>query len=420
MLSLVQTDVGAVRESNEKTAFRSSEQFEAFCASLDFFDITFSYTPGPDAERMLVAFAMDVLSGKWALRGGEVALTTVKNYVRAASQFAIDAGNPDPRFRYDSFGQRLGTHYCPGLNDLYALLAKWRKGKRQALPLTPSIIKCLFRRAAAAAISNPFAAITAIRDGVILGTYTGSRCSEYCRGKFKAGTQFSAVPVTPTTGPFGGLPIALISDDFTYFNSNFELIPWTIAFTHAQYVTVRFRYDKGGGQNFSERTFGRTSTQTSSTTSFDSFLCPVATTLRILHRWSQISNDPSVPVFCYRNSLKSAKIAFLDDAAVTTELRECTREAYPNPTHLFRIRINDIRTHSVRVFACLALVITGFADHVIEFKLRWSSKSWKDYLRENVHEIGADTIRLFQAAFSTPPRFTTIPVEFQTACDDTL
>jgi len=345
---------------------------------------------------------MDVASGTQAARGKPVLLKTVQNYVQAAAQFAINQNQRDPRYRYSICGSRLTSTFFPGLADLYGHMKKWRRATRQALPLTSAIIRYLIDQAARDSVSNIFGKSTAIRDGVILGTYTGSRCSEYCRGKRHAGQAFGTTPVSTTTGTFGGWPMALAPSDFTFLSSSLCQIPWLQAETHASYIRVRFRYDKGGSCNFSERTFRRLQ----DLDALSQFLCPVATGVRILHRWHSISADGMVPVFCYTQSNRGKKLCFLDDQCVTKALRTAVVHVYPDPLHLYRLNIEDVRTHSIRVMALLGLILAQLSDSVIEHKLRWKSTAWKVYIRESFTEIDSTTVKVFKAVFFTDDQHT--------------
>jgi hypothetical protein len=175
-------------------------------------------------------------------------------------------------------------------------------------------------------------------------------------------------------------------------------------------IRIRFRYDKGGRTNFSERTFN-------CVTSLDeslAFLCPVATSLRVLLRWSLICRDPTAPVFCFKPTPNS-KRRFLMDSRVTTALRTAVISLYPDPSHIYRINIKDVRTHSVRVYACLVLHQAGFQDFEIEYKLRWCSKAWMVYIRENLANIPSQTLAVFFAAFvadkpSSDPSVSPLPL----------
>ena len=81
-------------------------------------------------------------------------------------------------------------------------MTKWEKKKSKALPLTPEIIADLIKTASRA---PPLCTPPCTRDSIILGTFTGSRCSEYCRGKHKKNEPFGLVPTNPHTVPFDRL-----------------------------------------------------------------------------------------------------------------------------------------------------------------------------------------------------------------------
>ena len=393
LMSIAEADAGAIRTGNEATACSHSAQFKYFCSSIDHSDLSFSSTTQNDAESILASFAIAVSTGEFSASRKPVALKSVKNHVLAAASFAINASRKDPRFRYDQFGNKIGDRYFPALQLVYQSMSKWKKKSSKALPLSPAIISHLVT---IASLSPQFSESACIRDAVILGCFTGSRCGEYCSGKAHKGDAFGKVPHNILTAEFAGWPIAFCSADFYFLNATHHIVPWTDADSAGTMVRIRFRYDKGGGCNFSERTFHKVSCDDPAL----SFLCPVKTCFRILLRWSSISNNPLSPVFCWRESPKS-KHRFLADIRVTAALRTAVTAMYPDPTHLYRVNIKDVRTHSVRVYACLALNDAGLSHHEIEYKLRWASKAWMVYLRENMAKIPSQTLAVFLAAFVT-------------------
>jgi len=342
---------------------------------------------------LLASFAMGVSTGHFSVSRTPVGLKSVQNHVKAAASFAINASRKDPRYRYNQFGNKIGNTYFPALNLFYNSMTKWKKKSSQALPLTPQIITHLF---SVTARSFPFSEACCIRDAVILGCFTGSRCGEYCSGKRHPGDEFGKVPITTQTSDFAGWPIAFCSTDIYFLSSSLHTVSHLMAPSKATMVRIRFRYDKGGGCNFSERTFHRVP----SSDPLLFFLCPVATCIRTLFHWSAISNDPLVPVFCFCPVFKSHR-RFLADAKVTAALRAAVTILYPDPSHFYRLNLQDVRTHSIQVYACLALVAAKFDDHIIEYKLRWASKAWKVYMRENWSQISDQTVAVFQAAFVT-------------------
>ena len=237
--------------------------------------------------------------------------------------------------------------------------------------------------------SNPLSFTASAIDAIILGAYTGARCSEYCRGTYRKGELFSTVPNNKFTREWRGYPIAFVNADITFLNSSRCLIPTSEAHLSAQYVQVRFRFDKGGGQNFSVRTFRHLP--------HEPFLCPVQTTLRILTRWLRTCNDERFPICCFHEKHQTS---VLTDTQVTATLRDAVKRAYPNPNHVFRQQLQLFRTHSIRVFACCTLVAAGLSTEQIEYKLRWCSTSWKGYIRESLSEVDLISLKIFSSGLT--------------------
>ena len=342
----------------------------------------------------MVAFAIAVSTGD-NIKGMEtVSPKSTENYLAAAASWATTAGQPDPRFSYDYLGHRTGgpkAGYCPNLKKWMDHCRKYAPGKSDALPLNRRILSDI---AAQASRLPPTSQLACIRDACILGTYTGSRCSEYCKGRSGTSSPFLTVPTShiTTCQEWAGFPIAFISADFVFLDSNQRIIPWQDAAKLGSYVTLRFRFDKGGGRNFSTRTFKR----------FPSadILCPVLTCIRILVRWNTISGDTSVPVMCFSSS--SQHTDYLSDTSVTSAIRASVLRSYP-ADHTFVRNIKKFRTHSLRVTACLYLSAAGLAGSIIEYKLRWASAAWKGYLRENMAEIDTTSASIFAQAHVDRP-----------------
>ena len=254
-------------------------------------------------------------------------------------------------------------------------MKKWADGRDEALPLTAPIIKTLHTRATTDDPSSPAACVF---DAVCLGLQTGSRCSEYCKGSpTNPSDRFCKVPSTHYTGDYAGFPLAFIPSDVTFLTSSLHFVPASEALTQASYVRIHFRFDKGGTGNLQERTFQRFPSDRPT-------FCPLRAILRALHRWTSLDLDPLTPLFAYGNP---SSPEFLKDSTVTAHMRAATLVAYPNPTHLYHTRLKDVRTHSLRVTACLILVVAGLPDHTIEHRLRWASTAWKVYVRESISLI---------------------------------
>ena len=311
---------------------------------------------------------------------------TIKLYLNAAASFAMDALQPDPRYRTNKFGVRLSKCMFPDLHEWIQFLTKWDGPTNKAWSLDMKILLAL------KTISStvPFVSMTSCAiDAIILGAYTGSRCSEYCRGTTKRNEPFAKVPSNHFTREWGGYPIALISKDIQFLDKDRCLIPFQGTIQSAIYVSVRFRFDKGGGQNFSIRTFKRLDKWP--------FLCPVRTTSRLINRWKHVSNNTMFPLCCFTTSQPPQPIV-LADFQVTKLIRQAVVLAYPNENHLYRAHLDLFRTHSIRVFACCSLIAAGLSEEQIEYKLRWCSSAWKGYIRESFDEVDLTSLKLFHSA----------------------
>ena len=343
-----------------------------------------------ERETFLFSFALDVSLGK-NLQKSKVKAKTVDLYVAAAASFATDALLPDPRFRECDLGKSRVPKF-PLLQQLLTTMSKWEGEKRKCFSLSSEILLALQKIAKAHPLhSLEHCAV----DAIALGVWTGSRCSEYCPCNGCKGTTepYSLVPTLPYTREFAGQPIALIPEDFSFLSASKRFVRWKCAQKSAENVTIRFRFDKAGNGNVNRRTFRRHPD--------DSFFCPVRTSFRILTRWLLCSGKGFTPAFVFRPPSPSYR-CFLNDQMVNKMLRYATEQAYPEDDHIFRINIQKISTHSIRVFACCLLAAANLSEAQIEFRLRWKSDCWKEYLRESLSEVDETSQKLFPHIASPP------------------
>ena len=382
-------DEGDVKRRNRNTYLRQAEFFSSWCSRLGIKDATLNTIPSIHRERILLSYALEISQGDNLKGLKRIGVKTVQNYLRAAASHATDNSLRDPRYRYSPSGLPLdGSKFFPALNKLMSHMSKWSEGRDEALPLTTPIIQALARQAHSDGVDSEAACIF---DAICLGLQTGSRCSEYCRGSPTDPKDiFSKVHASVYAGPFAGYPIAFTPEDFTFLSSSSHFLSLDQAWKHATYVRVRFRFDKGGTGNIQERTFLCFPPPRAS-------FCPLLAVLRVLTRWSHFHLESRTPVFCYR---QGSKVVFLHDSTVTRHLRAATVAAYPNPSHLYRTRTKDVRTHSVRVIACLILVVAKLSDATVEHRLRWASTAWKVYVRESLHHVSQAASSAFFTALS--------------------
>ena len=84
------------------------------------------------------------------------------------------------------------------------------------MPITVAILADLCNLASSSPAVDELLLPAVIRDAAILGTFTGSRVSEYAQGKVPKGTPFSKVPSNTASGEEGGRALAFHRLDFRF------------------------------------------------------------------------------------------------------------------------------------------------------------------------------------------------------------
>ena len=207
-----------------------------------------------------------------------------------------------------------------------------------------------------------------------LGTFTGSRVSEYAQTKSKRGA-YLAVPMTPAAGIWAGSPIAFISRDFTLLDDNNRILSFAELVQHPHRATnlhVRFRFDKSP-QNFTIRKFKR---------SGHKFLCPILASLSIWYRASALRVPDTAPLGVFRPNSSNPTFTYLTPTDVIRTMRATCLATYPDPEHFLHKNVNRIVAHSLRVTAAVALFNMGYSIEGIAYRLRWQPQSVQHYLRE--------------------------------------
>ena len=287
-------------------------------------------------ERIFLAYAVEISQGLNLKQLPHVSSKTVKNYLKAAASHATDNGAQDPRFRYTPSGSLAdGNKYFPSLHKLLNHMKKWAKGKSEALPLTPAILHRLHSHSVS---SGKTSAAACIFDAICIGLQTGSRCREYCRGNpTENDAPFSRVPFSHYAAEFAGYPLAFVPDDVSFLDASLHFIPPDLALSQAEFVQIRFKFDKGGTGNLSCCTFKRSPKEKST-------FCPLLAATRALAQWKSHNLSPLMPLFCYT---QNGSACFIQDTTVTKHLRDAAILAYPKPSHIYRCRLADVRTHSL-------------------------------------------------------------------------
>ena len=298
---------------------------------------------------------------------------------------AIERGKDDPRFlpHTTSFeGKRI---YHPLLEKVFAIAKKWTPpSRKERQPITLLILRSLCD----AVPSRPGAELglaATVRDAAILGMFTGSRVSEYAQTSAASQQPFTVVPCNSASGAQGGQPLAFTFSDFSFFSgTHLQLAPENSK--AAAYVRVRFRYTKGV-RSFEHRIFAALPGPP---------FCPVAAAARVVKRWGILQQKVHTPLFCFMRSFLEKQPTYLTDSHMNLALRQAAVKTYPDSSHLVRQHLQEISSHSLRVFACLCLKQTGWDEDTISHQLRWNSSAVKYYIRQSVSQADKLSASLFE------------------------
>ena len=394
---ILATDRGSTRERNDRTARARTCHFSRWCLDLGFNDPSFAYTAPQEAGQILAAYAQEIAEGKGIKGTSQPDVKTIQAYVRAAASLALSAGFDDPRFLPHVTAKDGGRIYVPLLRQVFDTARKWTPLKypeRQAI--TQEMLHDLVRRVPSSPGAE-FLLPAVTRDAAILGTFTGSRVSEYAQGQLSPGQIFHRVPRNAASGTDVSIPIAFVLADFAFFTADGIQLESTAA-SSARYLRIRYRYCKGMVRSFAHRMYAAIPAHP---------LCPVMAASRVVRRWLSLQLEPNTPLFCFLRSSLSRSPAFLLDAHMTAALRASLRRVYPNPRHILRQHESAFSSHSLRVFACLCLNVAGWDSDAIAHQLRWSSDAIKYYVRQSLTQVDAVSASMFQSAHavaSAPPK----------------
>ena len=107
------------------------------------------------------------------------------------------------------------------------------------MPITVAILADLCTSASTPSAVDDLLLPAVIRDAAILGTFTGSRVSEYAQGKVPKGDEYSRVPINTASGEEGGRALSFHRLDFRFYSKcKLELLG--AAIVDAAYLEVRF------------------------------------------------------------------------------------------------------------------------------------------------------------------------------------
>jgi hypothetical protein len=382
---LLHADRGNPRARNDRTAQARASHFVNWCKRIGFSDITFEHSSQAATEQILAAYAQSVAEGMSIKSTVRPHIKTIQGYLRGAAAPALAARRDDPRFLPLSTAFNGKRMYVPLLEKVFAIAKKWTPQSRPVRqPITVAILHSLVlsvpsHRGAELGLA------AAVRDAAILGTFTGSRVSEYAQSNVSARVSFDMIPVNAASGDQGGKPRAFMLSDFKFYDSK-HLQVSNEGTTKAAYVRILFRYTKGV-RSFEERLFAAISA---------SPFCPVAAAARVVRRWSTLQKVAHTPLFCFLRSPWDKAPTYLTDEHMKFALRRAAVTAYPQKNHLIHQHLAGISSHSLRVFACLCLKRIAWDDEKIAHQLRWNSDAVKYYTRQSIFQAEETGANLFQ------------------------
>ena len=386
---LKSADRGSARERNDRTALARASHFVHWGRKHGFADFAFQCTTQEETGQVLAAYAQDIAEGQGIKGTTQPHVKTIQGYLRAAAAPAVASGRDDPRFlpRLTDFaGKRV---YVPLLTQIFLTARKWTPQRRpERQPISVAILSSLQETVP----THPGAELSlsaVVRDAAILGTFTGSRVSEYAQAQLPRGVSFHTVPMNAASGSDGGKPIAFTISDFTFYSAARLAVHHSEAHT-AAYLNILFRFTKGV-RTFTSRMFAAIP---------HSAFCPVLAAARVCKRWTLIDPGPSTPLFCFLHTFLAKKPAYLRDTHMTQALRAAALRTHPEPTHLVRQHLAAITGHSLRVFACLCLRLAGWDEDAIAHQLRWDSAAIKVYIRQALFQADDIGATLFKSALA--------------------
>ena len=386
---IIATDRGPARERNARTTTARTNHFARWCSHRGFHDLSFAYTTPAEAGQILAAYAQEIAEGRGIKRTAQPDVKTIQGYVRAAASYAIDAGFDDPRFLPHVTTLEGKRILIPLLQRVFDHARKWTPAKRpERQPITLAILTDICHQVPSSQGAELLLP-AAIRDAVIIATFTGSRISEYAQSQPKAGSSFHTVPTPAAGSSDGDHPVAFERDDLSFYSLDGHVMD-PLRLPKPTYVRFRFRFSKGTARAFTHRTFAALPS---------SPLCPVAAATRIIKRWHSLGQTAGTPLLCFLPPSFQSPPLYLSDRDVTRALRASVHRVYPSPNHILRQHISSVSSHSLRVFACLCLQTAGWDAETISHQLRWDSDAVKFYIRQSFTQIDAVSASLLRSAF---------------------
>ena len=324
-----------------------------------------------------------VKSGDNHLRRPDLASDTVRNYLVSAWKFLeLLLGRNINIMDSNHGGKRAKYH--PFLSVQLADRQRWHKPSERYEPYTVDMFQALATWLLAAPDRDLcfLGKVHCVFDWSRLGVFTGFRIGEYGQSNLAKGQLFRCIPSDPDVPvQYRGMPIAMMAQDFLFYDADFLLIPHSdLHCRHRRreviWLEICWRYDKSA-QNFVKKRFRLTD---------HPIFCPVGAAVSIILQKTILEVPDNYPIGVWSQDGTSYK--FLHARVVTEVMRTSCDLAYPNPAHYMRLHRNQIVPHSNRVTAAVCLQKGGASNDEIAFKLRWHLTSVPTYLRDCFQSIG--------------------------------
>jgi hypothetical protein len=298
-----------------------AQVFTSWLASLNFNDESLQEITPAQALPLLGAFIHAAANeGFSKTRALTLTAATISGHLRAARDWlAAELG-----VVVDISADNGTSKQHLFLADTLAARQAWTAPKPKQEPFTLDMFTYMFddiSKCAAAKPSILFDLNAAIFDWTRLGTFTGSRVSEYAQTLARKGT-FSRVPDSLDAGNWKNTLIAFIFSDFTFLTKAGRVVPhnWLQQLGHTVHeLHNRFRFDKSL-RNFTIRKFRR---------SGHHFRCPILGGISVISRAIALQVPPNEPIGVYRTSNKGT-YTFLRSYDIITRMQAVCRLAHPD------------------------------------------------------------------------------------------
>ena len=178
---------------------------------------------------------------------------------------------------------------------------------------------------------------------------------------------------------------ALMESDLTFKTWDNKIIsdPLNHPLKQIGFITVRHRVQKN-------RINGQKVTHAADKENKD--LCPVRAGIEILQQAKRLGIRKDIePLAAYKQNQGSRHPTWLSSAQVSTFFRTTAREVYDIPDDMKA----EYTPHSLRIGATVILHTAGAAPDEIKFKIRWSSGTYRAYLRD-VTQAAKNHLQYFQ------------------------